>query len=121
VRGGGPVVMVDHKKLWKAINYRLFWTSKTAVEVAKLLGFSTQIFSDIKAEAEGRGQPAGHGRADHRNYQPSAPIFLTICWWLGRDPRDFTKVTRAIPQAEIPEDDDAADRLAAWADVDNPA
>lgn len=97
MRGAGPAVEVDTTELWKAISHRLFHTSKTALDVADLLGFSSQIFSDLKAEA---GQAAG--RAGHRNYQPSAPIFITICWWLGADPRDFYRVVRPVAVPPTP-------------------
>jgi hypothetical protein len=97
VRGFGPVVEIDMEKLWRSINYRLFRTSKTAKEVADVLGFSTQIFSDIKSTATGDG-----GRKHAMNYQPSGPIFLTICWWLDADPRDFYRIVRPVPISAPP-------------------
>lgn len=84
----GPLVRVDVAALWHAVHYRLFRTEKTAEEVAGLLGFSPQIFSDLKSVA------TGHGRRASSGYQPSGAIFLTICWWLAADPRDFQKIVR---------------------------
>jgi hypothetical protein len=82
------VVEIDTAKLWGAINYRLYRTSKTAKEVADLLGFTPQVFSDLKSTVTGRGRKSG------TRYQPGSAIFLTICWWLGADPRDFQRVLR---------------------------
>lgn len=93
----GPVVEVDTVALWRSINYRLFKTSKTAKEVADLLGFTPQVFSDIKAAATGTGGRRGHSRT----YQPGSPIFLTICWWLAADPRTFQRIIR-VPDGLAP-------------------
>jgi hypothetical protein len=92
----GPAVEIDSGKLWSAISYRLFRTEKSAAEVADVLGFAPQVFTDLKAAGSNRGRP---GR---RPYQPGSAIFLTICWWLGQDPRDFQRVRRpdAFPAGE---------------------
>lgn len=86
MRGGGPVVEVDTALLWSAIGRRLVRVpTRSAKEVALLLGFSPQVFSDIKAAANGGGP-----------YQPGSPVLLSICWWLGADPRDFQRQVRPV-------------------------
>jgi hypothetical protein len=91
----GTVVVVDTRSLWSAVNERLFRTGKDAKVIAGMLGFSPQIFSDLKAAATGVG-----GRDGIRQWQPSSPIFMSICFWLRADPRDFQRVTRPIRSPE---------------------
>lgn len=105
MKGAGPVIEVDIGKLWKAINYRLFRTGKNARHVADLLGFTPQVFSNIKAAAS-QGLDRGG------SYQPSGPVLLSICWWLDADPRDFHRKVRPVTwPAGSAEEIEAADGL----------
>lgn len=83
----GPAVEIDTAALAEAINTRLFRTGKSAREVARVLGISPQVFTDLKTSVTGRGRVRARGA-----YQPGSAIFLTICWWLDCDPRDFQRV-----------------------------
>lgn len=92
-----PAVEIDTVRLAEAIHTRLFRTGKSANEVARLLGFSPQVFSDLNAAVTGRTSRTRARGA----YQPGSSILLTICWWLDADPRDFQKVQPdALPVGE---------------------
>jgi hypothetical protein len=87
--GGRKIVIaVDVPALWRAVAVRLFRTEKTAREIANLLGFSPQVMTDLKQAA-----------ASHGNYQPSAPVLLSLAWWLGRPADDF----RLIQSPSLPD------------------
>lgn len=93
----GPVVEIDVLRLWEAVSYRLFKTSKTARQVAGRLGFSPQVFSDLKASAQGRNSRKNRGP---RLYVPGTAAYLSICWWLGEDPRKFQRLRPGVQSEE---------------------
>jgi hypothetical protein len=94
-------VEVDIAGLAEAINTRLFRTGKSANDVARVLGFSPQVFSDIKAHAQGKPNRRRTQKIKS-GYVPGTAIFLTICWWLDRDPRDFQKIVMPVADEEHP-------------------
>lgn len=77
------MMRVDVVKLWTAIQQRLRQDSDKPNAVAARLGFVPQTFTNIKQATTGRYKRPG--------YQPTAPVLLTVCDWLGRDPRDFQR------------------------------
>lgn len=80
------VIEVDVCVLSQALELRLFQTGKSAREVAEALGFSPQVMTQIRQ--------AANGVERWRDYQPSAPVLLSLAWWLGRSADDFRKITR---------------------------
>lgn len=77
-RASTTLIAVDVPALWRAVAVRMARLDISSQTLAAELGFVKQTLSIMHGHVR-RGTP----------YQPSAQVFLTLCWWLGRDPRDF--------------------------------
>jgi hypothetical protein len=74
-----PIMGVDVRRLWEAIAVKIALTDGlTEQGLAEELGIAKQTLWWMHREArEGTG------------YQPSAQVFLTLCWWLEVSPEEF--------------------------------
>lgn len=77
------LVEVDVPALHEAVSLKMFREQRTARSVAGLLGFHPLVFTHLKQAARGQGR--------HPDYQPTAPVFLSICRWLGDGPERYTR------------------------------
>lgn len=92
------VVVVDVSELWHAVAYHMIETETNALKISAKLGFTPMVMTKLKQCSAGRPSVAG--------YQPSSQVFLTLCWWMKRDPRDFQRVARPLPVSAPPASDD---------------
>jgi DNA-binding XRE family transcriptional regulator len=75
------LVRVDVAALWRAVAIRLAERQMNQLDLSTSLGLAKQTISSLRMAA---------GSASPRpRYQPSVGVFMTLCWWLGADPRDF--------------------------------
>lgn len=82
-----PVMGVDVPRLWEAVAVRLARLDLTEQALAAQLGIAKQTLWWLHREA----------RNPESDYQPSAQVFLTLCWWLDANPEEFRKRLRLGP------------------------
>ena len=81
---------VDVPRLWEAIAVKVALTDGlTEQGLAEQLGIAKQTIWWLHREARRSGS----------EYQPSAQVFLTLCWWLGVSPEEFRIRLRPVEVA----------------------
>lgn len=72
-------VDIDPVTLWGAIVIKRREDKRTIEELCKELGLSPATFTRLRYAGQGI-QP---------KYRPDLPSYMSICWWLNRNPADF--------------------------------
>lgn len=76
-----PLVQVNLTALWAAIATKVFGdpAEPSYRKVAAQIGTTPQVLTFLKQAAR-----------RERDYRLDLEVFLSLCYWLDRDPRDFT-------------------------------